>query len=127
VDLGHILWRRRIERAHRIRIECRVLQKVLDLGIRGVIGFDHIRFEVRDRVVEVFPEHELVFADVIGCCLAHRSAGGVESLCQGWRNRSMVSARVARQRRQRRRIVWTRAGMGAAVVSELEAITAHTR
>src|SRR5215831_12258354 len=33
----------------------------------------------------------------------------------------MVPARVTRQRRQSRRTVWDRAGMGAAVISELEA------
>src|SRR2546430_13454138 len=37
------------------------------------------------------------------------------------RMRGVVLAQVTRQRRQRRRIVWDRARMGAAVVSELEA------
>src|SRR6266545_7063717 len=37
------------------------------------------------------------------------------------RMRGVVLAEVTRQRRQRRRIVWDRARMGAAVISELEA------
>jgi hypothetical protein len=71
LDLGHILWCRRvgrIERAHRIRI-VRDVQKLLDLVIPGVIDFGHIRFEVGDRVVEVFPEDELVGAELLGCCV----------------------------------------------------------
>src|SRR5215467_1716361 len=119
LDLGHILWCGRVvwvERAHRIRV-VRGVQKMLDGGRHGVIDFDHIGFVVRDGVVpEAFPEDEFV-----GCCVAHPSAGDIESLGEGWCSRSMVPVQVTRQRRQSRLTVGARAGMGAAVISELEA------
>jgi hypothetical protein len=52
LDLGHILWCGRVvrvQRAHRVRV-VRGVQKVLDVG-NGVIGFDHVRFHVRDLVM----------------------------------------------------------------------------
>ena len=106
----------RVERAHRICV-VRGVQKMLDGGRHGVIDFGHIGFVVRNGVViEAFPEDEFV-----GCCVAHHSAGDIESLGEGWCSRSMVPAQVPRQRRQSRLTVWDRAGMGAAVISELEA------
>src|SRR5262249_40753069 len=85
---------------------------MLDGGRHGVIDFGHIGFVVRNGVViEAFPEDEFV-----GCCVAHHSAGD-----KGWCSRSMVPAQVTRQRRHSRLTVWDRAGMGAAVISELEA------
>jgi hypothetical protein len=51
LDLGHILWCGRVvrvERAHRVRV-MRDVQKMPDVG-NGVIGFDHVRFHVRDLV-----------------------------------------------------------------------------
>src|SRR5262249_52029384 len=65
LDLGHILWCSRVvrvERAHRVRV-VRGVQKVPDVG-NGVIGFDHVRFHVRDLVM-AFLEDELV-----RCCVA---------------------------------------------------------
>jgi hypothetical protein len=64
LDLGHILCCSRVvrvERAHRI-IGCGV-QKVLDLGNRGVIDFAHIRIGVEIRngfVAEISPEYESI-------------------------------------------------------------------
>ena len=51
LDLGHILWCGlvRVERAHRVRV-VRGVQKMPDVG-SGVIGFDHVRFHVRDLVM----------------------------------------------------------------------------
>jgi hypothetical protein len=49
LDLGHILGCGRVvrvERAHRVRV-VRGVQKMPDGG-NGVIGFDHVRFYVRD-------------------------------------------------------------------------------
>src|SRR5262249_27327518 len=95
----------------------RSVQKMLELGRHAVIDFGHIRFVVRDGVVTyVFRKDEFV-----GCCVAHHDARDIESLGEGWCRRSMVPARVTRQCRQSRRTVWDRAGMGAAVISELEA------
>jgi hypothetical protein len=94
LGLDHILWGHRVVRvecAHRIRI-VRDVQKVLDLGNNGGIDFGHIRFEVRGRVVEVFLEDELVVAALLGCCVAHHLARDIESLCEGWRSRSMIPA-----------------------------------
>src|SRR5215471_17621659 len=114
LDLGHILWCGRVvrvERAHRVRV-VRSVQKMPDVG-SGVIGFDHVRFHVRDLVM-AFLEDELV-----RCCVTHHRARDIEV----WRSRSMSPARVTRQRRQSRRIVWDdRARMRAVVISELEAI-----
>src|SRR6516162_8606369 len=111
LDLGHILWCGRVvrvERAHRVRV-VRSVQKMPDVG-SGVIGFDHVRFHVRDLVM-AFLKDELV--------LTHHRARDIEV----WRSRSMSPARVTRQRRQSRRIVWDdRARMRAVVISELEAI-----
>src|SRR5262249_3730869 len=112
LDLGHILWCGRVvrvERAHRVRVVHSV-QKMPDVG-SGVIGFDHVRFHVRDLVM-AFLEDELV-----RCCVTHHRARDIEV----WRSRSMSPARVTWQRRQSRRIVWDRASMGAAVICELEA------
>src|SRR6516225_5395193 len=107
LELGHILWRGRVvrvERAHRVRV-VRGVQKMPDVG-NGVIGFDHVRLHVRDLVM-AFLEDELV-----RCCVTHHRG-----------SRSMSPARVTRQRRQSRRIVWDdRARMRAVVISELEAI-----
>src|SRR5215472_15315709 len=90
---------------------------MLDGGRHGVIDFGHIGFVVRNGVViEALPEDEFV-----GCCVAHHSAGDIESLGEGWCSRSMVPAQVTRQRHQSRLTVWDRAGMGTAVISELEA------
>src|SRR5262249_30516379 len=64
LDLGHILWCGRVvrvERAHRGRV-VRSVQKMPDVG-NGVIGFDHVRFHVRDLVM-AFLEDELV-----RCCV----------------------------------------------------------
>ena len=50
--VGHILWCDRVvrvERAHRVRV-VRGVQKMPDVG-NGVIGFDHVRFQVRDLVM----------------------------------------------------------------------------
>src|SRR6516225_8252119 len=114
LDLGHILWCGRVvrvERAHRVRV-VRSVQKMPDVG-SGVIGFDHVRFHVRDLVM-AFLEDELV-----RCCVTHHRARDIEVR----RSRSMSPARVTRQRRQSRRIVWDdRARMRAVVISELEAI-----
>src|SRR5262245_50319454 len=114
LDLGHILWGGRVvrvERAHRVRV-VRGVQKMPDVG-NGVIGFDHVRFHVRDLVM-AFLEDELV-----RCCVPHHRARNIEV----WRSRSMSPARVTRQRRQSRQIVWDdRARMRAVVISELEAI-----
>src|SRR5262249_56758028 len=89
---------------------------MLDGGRHGVIDFGHIGLVLRNGVViEACPEDEFV-----GCCVAHHSAGDIES-GEGWCSRSMVRAQVTRQRRQSRLTVWDRAGMGAAVISELEA------
>src|SRR5215471_15979224 len=114
LDLGHILWCGRVvrvERAHRVRV-VRSVQKMLDAG-NGLISFDHVRFHVRDLVM-AFLEDELV-----RCCVTHHRARDIEV----WRSRSMSPARVTRQRRQSRRIVWDhRARMRAVVISELEAI-----
>jgi hypothetical protein len=66
LDLGHILWCGRVvrvERAHRVRV-VRGLQKMPDVG-NGVIGFDHVRFHIRDLVM-AFLEDELV-----RCCVTH--------------------------------------------------------
>jgi len=60
LDLGHILWCGRVvrvERAHRVRV-VRGVQKMLDVG-NSVIGFDHVRFHVRDLVMALL-EDELV-------------------------------------------------------------------
>src|SRR5262249_44871793 len=60
LDVGHIVWCGRVvrvERAHRVRVVRRV-QKMPDVG-NGVIGFDHVRFHVRDLVM-AFLEDELV-------------------------------------------------------------------
>jgi hypothetical protein len=59
-----------------------------------VIGFDHVRFHVRDLVM-AFLEDELV-----RCCVTHHRARDIEV----WRSRSMSPARVTQQRRQSRRI-----------------------
>src|SRR5262249_9156397 len=68
---------------------------------------------VRDLVM-AFLEDELV-----RCCVTHHRARDIEVR----RSRSMSPARVTRQRRQSRRIVWDdRARMRAVVISELEAI-----
>jgi hypothetical protein len=67
LDLGHILWCGRVvrvERAHRVRV-VRGVQKMLDVG-NGVIGFDHVRFHVRDLVM-AFLEDELV-----RCCVTYQ-------------------------------------------------------
>jgi hypothetical protein len=78
LDLGHILCCSRVvrvERAHRI-IGCGV-QKVLDLGNRGVIDFAHIRIGVEIRngfVAEISPEYESI-------------ARGEASRCVRWRCR----------------------------------------
>src|SRR5215470_4133447 len=70
-------------------------------------------FNVRDLVM-AFLEDELV-----RCCVTHHRARDIEV----WRSRSMSPARVTRQRRQSKRIVWAdRARMRAVVISELEAI-----
>ena len=69
LDLGHILWCDRVvrvERAHRVRV-VRGVQKMPDVG-NGVIGFDHVRFHVRDLVM-AFLEDELV-----RCCVTHHRA-----------------------------------------------------
>ena len=95
LDLGHILWCGRVvrvERAHRVRV-VRSVQKMPDVG-SGVIGFDHVRFHVRDLVM-AFLEDELV-----RCCVTHHRARDIEV----WRSRSMSPARVTHQRRQSRRI-----------------------
>src|SRR5947208_10566424 len=66
LDLGHIVWCGRVvrvERAHRVRV-VRGVQKMPDVG-NGVIGFDHVRFHVRDLVM-AFLEDELV-----RCCATH--------------------------------------------------------
>ena len=88
-DLGHILWCSRVvrvERAHRIRL-VRGVQKMLDVGGHGLIDFGHIRFVARDRVVtEVVPEDEFV-----GCWVAQHRARDIDSVCEGWRSRSMSS------------------------------------
>src|SRR5215831_10624258 len=114
LDRGHILWCGRVvrvERAHRVRV-VRSVQKMPDVG-NGVIGFDHVRFHVRDLVM-AFLEDELV-----RCCVTHHRARDIEV----WRSRSMSPARVTRQRRQSRRIVWDdRERMRVVVISELEAI-----
>src|ERR1700730_6114451 len=119
LDLGHILKCGRVvrvERAHRICV-VRGIQKMLDGGRHSVIDFGHIGFVVRDGVViEALPEDKFV-----GCCVAHHSAWYIESLGEGWSSRSMVPAQVTRQRRQSRLTVCNRAGVGAAVSSELEA------
>src|SRR5262249_15435807 len=95
----------------------RSVQKMLDGGRQGVIDFGHIGFVVRDGVMtEAFSEDEFV-----GCCVAHHSAGDIESLGEGWCSRSMVPAQVTRQLRQSRLTVCDRVGVGAAVSSELEA------
>ena len=65
LDLGHILWCGpvvRVERAHRVRVV-----RGLDVG-NGVIGFDHVRFHVRDLVM-AFLEDELV-----RCCVINHRA-----------------------------------------------------
>jgi hypothetical protein len=52
LDRGHILWCGpvvRVERAHRVRV-VRGVQKMSDVG-NGVIGFDLVRFHVRDLVM----------------------------------------------------------------------------
>ena len=69
LDLSHILWCGhvvRVERAHRVRV-VRGVQKMPDVG-NGVIGFDHVRFHVRDLVM-AFLEDELV-----RCCVTHHRA-----------------------------------------------------
>src|SRR5262249_4411486 len=69
LDLGHILWCGRVvrvERAHRVRV-VRGVQKIPDVG-NGMIGFDHVRFHVRDLVL-AFLEDELV-----RCCATHHRA-----------------------------------------------------
>ena len=66
LDLRHILWCGRVvrvERAPRVRV-VRGVQKMPDVG-NGVIGFDHVRFHVRDLVM-AFLEDELV-----RCCATH--------------------------------------------------------
>ena len=93
LDLGHILWCGRVVRvvrAHRVRVVSGG-QKILDGGRHGVMDFGHIGFVVRDGVViEAFPEDEFV-----GCCVAHHSAGDIESLGgEGWCSRSMVPAQA---------------------------------
>src|SRR5215475_13786620 len=112
LDLGHILRCGRVvrvERAHRVRV-VRSVQKMPDVG-SGVIGFDHVRFHIRDLVM-AFLEDEFV-----RCCVTHHRAKDIEV----WRSRSMSPARVTRQRRHGRRIVWDhRARMRAVVISELE-------
>ena len=73
LDLGHILWCGRVvrvERAHRVRV-VRSVQKMPDIG-SGVIGFDHVRFHVRDLVM-AFLEDELV-----RCCVANHRARDIE-------------------------------------------------
>src|SRR5262245_1667137 len=121
LDLGHILWCGRVVRvkhAHRIRVVRGVL-KMLDVGRHGVIDFGHIRFVARDRAV-TYVFHEDKFVER---CVAQQRAGDIDSACEGWLSRSMSPARVTRQRRQSRRIVWDdRARMRAVVISELEAI-----
>src|SRR5262249_34222089 len=121
LDLGHILWCGRVvrvERAHRVRV-VRGVQKMLDVSRHGVIDFGHIRFVARDRAV-TYVFHEDKFVER---CVAQHRAGDIDSACEGWRSRSMSPARVTRQRRQSRRIVWDdRARMRAVVISELEAI-----
>src|SRR5262245_55296662 len=121
LDLGHILWCGRVVRvkhAHRIRV-VRGVQKMLDVSRHGVIDFGHIRFVARDRAV-TYVFHEDKFVER---CVAQHRAGDIDSACEGWRSRSMSPARVTRQRRQSRRIVWDdRARMRAVVISELEAI-----
>ncbi len=119
LDLGHILKCGRVVRVERAHRTCvvRGVQKMLDGGRHGVIDFGHIGFVVRDGVViEALPEDKFV-----GCCVAHHSAGDIESLGEGCHSRSMDPAQVTRQRRQSRLTVWGRAGMGAAVISELKA------
>ena len=119
LDRGHILWCGRVvrvDRAYRICVVCGV-QKMLDVGRHGVIDIGHIRFVARDRVVSyVFREDEFVES-----CAAHHRARDIESLGEGLYSRSMVPAQVTRQRHQSRLTVGDRAGMGAAVISELEA------
>jgi len=111
LDLGHILWCGRVvrvERAHRVRV-VRSVQKMPDVG-NGLIGFDHVRFHVRDLVMAFFED------ELVRCCVTHHRARDIEV----WRSRSMSPARVTRQRRQSRRIVWDdRARMRAVVISEL--------
>src|SRR5262249_26416313 len=120
--LRHILYGNsmlRVGWARRIRILCGV-QKVLDLGSLRVVDFGHIRFEVRGRIViELFPEEELVAADLLRRG-RYRRVRKIESLCEGWRGRSMIPAQVTRWRRQSRRIVCDIARMGAVIISELE-------
>src|SRR5215471_14487180 len=96
LDLGHILWCGRVvrvERAHRVRVVHSV-QKMPDVG-SGVIGFDHVRFHVRDLVM-AFLEDELV-----RCCVTQQRASNIKV----WRSRSMYAARDTRQLRQSSRIV----------------------
>src|SRR5262249_43585161 len=95
LDLGHILWCGRVVRvecAHHVRV-VRGVQKMPDVG-NGVIGFDHVRFHVRDLVM-AFLEDELV-----RCCVTHHRARDIESLGEVWRSLSMSPARVSR------RIMW---------------------
>src|SRR6516165_8006484 len=87
LDLGHILWCGRVVRvecAHRVRV-VRGVQKMLDVG-NGVIGFDHVRFHVRDLVM-AFLEDKLVRGRV-----THHRARDTDSVCEGWCSRSMVPA-----------------------------------
>src|SRR5262249_25219238 len=68
-------------------------------------------------VTYVFHEDKFVERRV-----AQHRAGDIDSACEGWRSRSMSPARVTRQRRQSRRIVWDDRASRAVVISELEAI-----
>ena len=47
----------RVERAHRVRV-VRGVQEMPDVG-NGVIGFDHIRSQVRDLVMAFLAKYEL--------------------------------------------------------------------
>jgi hypothetical protein len=69
LDLGHILWCGRVVRvdgAPRVRV-VRGVQKMPDVG-NGVIGFDHVRFHLRDFVMAFFED------ELVRCCVTHHRA-----------------------------------------------------
>src|SRR5262245_5065653 len=101
LGLSHILWcgpEVWVEWARRARI-VRDVQEVLDLDNRGMIDFGHIQLEICNRLAdEAFPEHKLIAADLLGCCVGL-------SPCPGHRGRLQGLPRAAHEARSVRSMV----------------------